>query len=95
MPYTDLLVNDMDPNLDNRVAENGLTESQGWRTSPLWGIGLTKRANDYAGFLHDSRTRSIGRGNLMAWDEAEFSRHAYKALSRREKHDLLEWLNQL
>ena len=56
---------------------------------------LSKRANDYAGFLHDGRARSIGRGNLMAWGEAEFSRHAYKALSKREKHDLLEWLNQL
>ena len=85
----------MDPNLDDQVAEHGLTESQEWHTSPLWGIGLTKRANDYARFLHASRTSSIRRGNLMAWGEAEFSRHAYKALSRREKHDLLEWLNQL
>ncbi len=94
-PYTDLLVHDMGPNLDDGVAEHGLTKSQEWRTSPLWGIGLTKRVNHYAGFLHDGRARSIEEAILWHGGEAEFSRNAYASLSKRKKGDLLAWLNQL
>ena len=94
-PYTDLLVHDMGPDLDDGVAEHGLTESQEWRTSPLWGIGLTKRVNHYAGFLHDGRARSIEEAILWHGGEAEFSKKAYESLSKRKKNDLLAWLNQL
>ena len=30
-----------------------------WRTAPLWGLGLVKKVNGDAGFLHDGRARTI------------------------------------
>ncbi len=43
-PYTDLLLHDMGPGLDDGVAELGAA-SREWRTAPLWGIGLTRKVN--------------------------------------------------
>jgi len=94
-PYTDLLVHDMGPGLDDGVAEHGLTKSGEWRTSPLWGIGLTKRVNYYVGFLHDGRARSIEEAILWHGGEANASRSAYEDLNDKDKNNLLKWLDQL
>ena len=39
-PYTDLLLHDMGPGLDDGVTE-GSAETYEWRTPPLWGLGLS------------------------------------------------------
>ena len=40
----------MGPELDDGVAEHGLSETFEWRTPHLWGLGITKRVNHYVGF---------------------------------------------
>jgi len=94
-PYTDLLLHDMGPGLDDGVAEHGLSESSEWRTSPLWGIGLTKRINHYVGFLHDGRARTIEEAILWHGGEAESSKERYKSLANKQKTQLIAWLQQL
>lgn len=51
-PYSDLLLHDLGPGLDDGVAEKDARSAE-WRTAPLWGIGLTHRINP-------SRRRSCG-----------------------------------
>ena len=94
-PYTDLLLHDMGPGLDDGVAEHGLSESFEWRTPPLWGIGLTKRVNHYVGFLHDGRARTLEEAILWHGGEAELSKERYISLSQKQKGQLIAWLNQL
>ena len=94
-PYTDLLLHDMGPELDDGVAEHGLSETFEWRTTPLWGLGLTKRVNHYVGFLHDGRARTIEEAILWHGGEAESSKNQYVQLKSGEKDQLLAWLEQL
>jgi len=94
-PYTDLLLHDMGPGLDDGVAEHGLSESAEWRTPPLWGIGLTKRINHYVGFLHDGRARTLEEAILWHGGEAESSKKRYESLKDNQKVQLLTWLEQL
>ncbi len=94
-PYTDLLIHDMGPGLDDGVAEHGLGETFEWRTTPLWGLGLTKRVNHYVGFLHDGRARTIEEAILWHGGEAEESKNQYVALNKTRQNQLLAWLGQL
>ncbi|MFM7674928.1 MAG: di-heme oxidoredictase family protein [Synechococcus sp.] len=93
-PYTDLLLHDMGPGLADGVAERG-AEAEEWRTAPLWGLGLTRRVNPQATFLHDGRARSVEEAILWHGGEAEASRLAYGALAHKEREALLLWLHQL
>lgn len=94
-PYTDLLLHDMGPGLDDGVAEEGLSSSSEWRTAPLWGIGVTQRVNRKASFMHDGRARTIEEAILWHGGEADKARERYQALPQRKKDQLLAWLNQL
>jgi CxxC motif-containing protein (DUF1111 family) len=62
-PYSDLLLHDMGPGLDDGVAERGAASNE-WRTAPLWGIGLTQKVNPQATFLHDGRARTLEKAIL-------------------------------
>jgi CxxC motif-containing protein (DUF1111 family) len=93
-PYTDLLLHDMGPGLDDGVAEMGAGSGE-WRTAPLWGIGLTQKINPQVTFLHDGRARSLEEAILWHGGEAEASRHAYLALASPQRQALLQWLRQL
>lgn len=94
-PYTDLLLHDMGPGLDDGVAEEGLSLSSEWRTAPLWGLGMTKRINRKASFMHDGRARTIEEAILWHGGEAEASKQRYAALPKQKQQQLLNWLNQL
>lgn len=94
-PYTDLLVHDMGPGLDDGVAEHGYTGSAEWRTAPLWGLGLTNRVNGKAGYLHDGRARTVDEAIRWHGGEAEASRESYLALAPRDRQGLLDWLQGL
>ena len=85
----------MGPELDNGVAEHGLSETLEWRTSPLWGLGLTKRVNHYVGFLHDGRAKTIDEAILWYGGEAEESKNQYVLFNSAKKSQLLKWLKQL
>lgn len=63
----------MGPCLDDGVAEEGLSLSSQWRTTPLWGLGMTQtqRVNPKASFLHDGRARSIEEASIWHAGEAK------------------------
>ena len=94
-PYTDLLVHDMGPGLDDGVAEHGVTRSAEWRTAPLWGLGLTQRVNGKAGYLHDGRARTVDEAIRWHGGEAEGARENYLALVPKDRQALLDWLQGL
>ena len=57
-PYSDFLLHDM----GDALADHDSVFAAGpreWRTAPLWGIGLAKKLNPDAGYLHDGRADSL------------------------------------
>ncbi|EGV44499.2 thiol oxidoreductase [Bizionia argentinensis JUB59] len=94
-PYTDLLLHDMGPALDDGYTEGYATSSE-WRTAPLWGIGLSKdsQGGDYY-LLHDGRARSIEEAILYHGGEAENSKNLYQGLSQPEKDQLIKFIESL
>lgn len=94
-PYTDLLLHDMGPGLDDGYTEGTALTSE-WRTPPLWGLGLS--ANSQGGqffLLHDGRARSIEEAILLHGGEALQSRTSFQQLTPEDKARLLKFLNSL
>jgi CxxC motif-containing protein (DUF1111 family) len=93
-PYTDLLLHDMGPDLaDDRpdFAAGG----RDWRTPPLWGLGLSRTVNGSTALLHDGRARNVTEAILWHGGEAQTSRDAFRQLSRRDREDLLAFIDAL
>ena len=91
-PYTDLLLHDMGPELDDGYTE-GIALTSEWRTAPLWGIGLAERAQGgLAFYLHDGRARSLREAIELHGGEASASRTAFQALSASDQELLLAFL---
>ncbi len=94
-PYTDLLLHDMGPGLDDGYTE-GTAETSEWRTPPLWGIGLSKRSQGGSYYLmHDGRASSILDAILLHGGEANGSRVRFESLTPIEKNRLIEFLESL
>lgn len=94
-PYTDLLLHDMGPGLDDGYTE-GSAKTYEWRTPPLWGLGLSPNSQGGNFFLmHDGRARSIEQAILMHGGEAASSRSQYDQLTEDEKQAVLKFLNSL
>lgn len=109
-PYTDLLLHDMGEGLADNLGEGNATGSE-WRTTPLWGLGLsacvtggvvnpTGSQGDEVctpehSYLHDGRARTIDEAILWHGGESESSTVKYKALSIAEETALLKFLNSL
>ncbi|MDT3739172.1 MAG: di-heme oxidoredictase family protein [Candidatus Kapabacteria bacterium] len=94
-PYTDLLMHDMGPELDDNYTE-GTAKTYEWRTPPLWGLGLSPKSQGGQYFLmHDGRAKSIEEAILWHSGEAAGSRDKYKALSPAEKSNILKFLESL
>lgn len=94
-PYTDLLMHDMGPELDDGYKEGSVGTAE-WRTPPLWGLGLQKDVQGGRVFLmHDGRAESFEEAIRLHGGEAKASRKAYKALSDEEKEHLVEFLGSL
>lgn len=94
-PYTDLLLHDMGPGLDDGATE-GSAETYEWRTPPLWGLGLSpdSQGGDYF-LMHDGRANSIEEAILIHGGEAQDSRDQFQALSSEEKEVLIKFLESL
>jgi len=93
-PYSDMLVHDMGPALaDNRpdFEANG----QEWRTSPLWGIGLTRVVNGHQNFLHDGRARTMVEAIMWHGGEADHSKEFVRTLSKTDRDALVKFLESL
>ncbi len=79
-PFTDLLVHDMGPGLDDHYTE-GTAQTSEWRTAPLWGLGLAQ--NSQGGqfiLLHDGRAHTIQQAIQMHGGEATTSVNRFNAL---------------
>jgi CxxC motif-containing protein (DUF1111 family) len=94
-PYTDLLLHDMGPELDDYYTEGSALTSE-WRTAPLWGIGLAEKAQGgQAYYLHDGRARTLREAIELHGGEAAASRNAFRQLSPVEQERLLAFLRSL
>ena len=94
-PYTDLLLHDMGPGLDDGYTE-GSAKTAEWRTPALWGLGLSKFSQGGEHFLlHDGRARSIHEAIMLHGGEADSSRNKYQELSETEKSNLISFLESL
>lgn len=94
-PYTDLLLHDMGPGLDDGYTEGSAKTSE-WKTPALWGLGLSKFSQGGGYFLlHDGRARSIAEAILLHGGEGQASSERYQSLSDTEKRNLIRFLESL
>ncbi len=94
-PYTDLLLHDMGPDLDDGYTE-GNAETYEWRTPPLWGLGLSPNSQGGQFFLmHDGRAQNIEEAILLHGGEASNSKMQYENLTQSEKEALITFLKSL
>jgi len=94
-PYTDLLLHDMGPGLDDGYTEGSALTSE-WRTTPLWGLGLARDAQGGSlNLLHDGRAHSIHDAILYHGGEAAESVTRYNVLSAAEREALIKFLESL
>jgi CxxC motif-containing protein (DUF1111 family) len=94
-PYTDLLLHDMGPGLDDGYTEGSAKTSE-WRTPALWGLGLSKFSQGGGYFLlHDGRATSIDEAIVMHGGEGQNSRDIYQTLPGSEKRKLIAFLESL
>ena len=86
--YSDLLVHDVGPALDDSMPQ-GDVGGREWRTTPLWGLGSRPR------LLHDGRARTIPAA-IMAHDgEAAQAVAQFRSLSPEERTQLMAFLASL
>ncbi|MDH3270122.1 MAG: thiol oxidoreductase [Gemmatimonadota bacterium] len=94
-PYTDLLLHDMGPGLDDGYTEGRASTSE-WRTPPLWGIGLAQEFQGGQGFfMHDGRATSLAEAIEVHGGEGRAARDAFIALSPEERSRLIRFLESL
>jgi CxxC motif-containing protein (DUF1111 family) len=94
-PYTDLLVHDMGPGLDDGYTEGNAKTSE-WRTAPLWGLGLAPNVQGGDTYLlHDGRAHSIKQAIQLHGGEAAASANHFNALSTTDRNALIVFLQSL
>jgi CxxC motif-containing protein (DUF1111 family) len=94
-PYTDLLVHDMGPGLDDGYTEGNAGTSE-WRTAPLWGLGLAPGVQGGSYYLlHDGRAISIEMAIQLHGGEAAVSAGRFNNLSQQDRNALIAFLKSL
>ncbi len=94
-PYTDLLLHDMGPDLNDGYTE-GSAKTFEWRTPPLWGLGLSPNSQGGQYFLlHDGRANSIEAAILLHGGEAAASKNNFRQLTMADRDALLKFLKSL
>ena len=94
-PYSDLLLHDMGPELDDGYTEGSALTSE-WRTAPLWGLGLAERSQGgQAFYLPDGRARTLEAAIELHGGEAAASRAAWRGLNPSEARRLIAFLRSL
>lgn len=94
-PYSDLLLHDMGPELDDGYTEGRATSAE-WRTPPLWGIGLQEAfQGGQAFYLHDGRALTLRDAIGFHGGEAAGSRSRFDALGAEDQERLLRFLRSL
>lgn len=94
-PYTDLLMHNMGPGLDDGYTE-GTAATDEWKTPALWGLGLSRDAQGGEYFLlHDGRARSIDEAITMHGGEAARAATNYSELSEEDRAFVIQFLESL
>ena len=93
-PYTDLLLHDMGAALADNLGEQQATGTE-WRTTPLWGIGLTTGVSGGEAYLHDGRARSLQEAILWHGGESERAMQAFKRMPLADRNALVMFLKSL
>lgn len=93
-PYTDLLLHDMGPALDDGRPEFEANGSE-WRTPPLWGLGRRKEVSGVLVLLHDGRARTVSEAILWHGGEAGAARERFRTMSDVERNRLVRFLEAL
>ncbi|MEM8682940.1 MAG: di-heme oxidoredictase family protein [Pseudomonadota bacterium] len=83
-PYTDLLLHDMGELLADSM-HDGLAASGEWRTSPLWGLGLSLTVNETTGLLHDGRARTVAEAVAWHGGEGQDARDRFFDLNEKQR----------
>jgi CxxC motif-containing protein (DUF1111 family) len=86
--YTDLLLHDMGPGLDDGVGEAGAAPRE-WRTAPLWNLKAELAAG---GLLHDGRARSVAEAVRWHGGQASRSRARFFAMSGADRAAIDQFL---
>ncbi|MGH7668367.1 MAG: di-heme oxidoredictase family protein [Gemmatimonadaceae bacterium] len=93
-PYTDLLLHDMGPGLADGRPDYLATGTE-WRTTPLWGIGLTTIVNGHTNYLHDGRARSLLEAIMWHDGQAAAARGLVRQMSQSDRNALIAFLMSL
>ncbi len=94
-PYTDMLLHDMGEGLTDGRPDFEASANE-WRTSPLWGIGITATIlSNTATYLHDGRARTLEEAILWHGGEAERAREAFLAMSKDQRDAIITFLESL
>ena len=94
-PFTDLLVHDMGPGLDDHYTEGDAKTSE-WRTTPLWGLGLAPGVQGGDVYLmHDGRAHSITQAIQLHGGEAAVSSGRFSKLSSQQQAAVIKFLQSL
>jgi CxxC motif-containing protein (DUF1111 family) len=83
--YSDLLLHDMGPDLDDGLPQKEATTSE-FRTQPLWGISAV------GPYLHDGRAMTIDEAIVAHGGEATSAQQRYVALAQEQKDQLYDFL---
>ena len=89
--YSDLLLHDMGPALDDGAGEAGAASAE-WRTAPL--LGLPARDGNRR-YLHDGRAATLEAAILAHGGEASAARDIFEKLDLADKRRLIAFLKQL
>jgi CxxC motif-containing protein (DUF1111 family) len=93
--YTDLLLHDMGPGLDDGYTEGTALTSE-WRTPPLWGVGIQQNFQGGRMFLlHDGRAESFEQAIELHGGEGAGARDGFLALSAPDRGRLVRFLESL
>lgn len=94
-PYTDLLLHDMGPVLNDGYTE-GNAKTAEWRTPPLWGLGLSPNSQGGQYFLmHDGRAKSIEEAIQLHGGEATGSKNKFNQMTTADRNAILKFLKSL
>jgi len=86
--YSDLLLHDMGPSLDDKIVQGNATGAD-WRTTPLIGLRLRDR------FLHDGRAATLRDAVLEHGGEGERVRQRFFDLDEVEQNDIYRFISSL
>ncbi len=86
--YSDLLLHDMGPALNDAIVQGGATGAE-WRTTPLWGVRWRAR------FLHDGRATTLTEAILIHDGDGAAAALAFRQLTHDHRNALLAFVSTL